>query len=97
MLRGIDKREIFLDDKDKEMFLSYLSEAKEKSSCLIYGYCQMNNRVHILIQEGSELIGESVKRITVGYVQWHNYKYSRTGHLFQNRYKSKVVEDDGYF
>lgn len=97
MLRGIDKREIFLDDKDREVFLSYVSSAKEKSNYVIYGYCLMDNHVHLLIEEGHEQIGQSIKRITVGYVQWHNPKYSRTGHLFQNRYKSEAVEDDTYF
>lgn len=97
MLRGIDKREIFLDDKDREKFLSYLSRAKEKSNYTIYGYCLMDNHVHLLLEEGHENIGEIIKRITVGYVQWHNLKYSRTGHLFQNRYKSQAIEDETYF
>jgi len=97
MLRGIDKREIFLDDQDRETFLSYLSSAKEKSDYTIYGYCLMDNHVHLLIEEGHENIGESIKRIAVGYVQSHNLKYSRTGHLFQNRFKSEAVEDDSYF
>ncbi len=56
----------------------------------------MDNHVHLFIAE-SEEIGESIKRITVGYVQWHNNKYGRTGHLFQNRYKSEVVETESYF
>ncbi len=97
MLRGLDKRDIFLDDEDREVFLSLFSKAKEKSHAIIYGYCLMDNHVHILMKEGSEHIGESIKRISVGYVQWHNLKYERTGHLFQNRYKSEVVEDDTYF
>ena len=57
----------------------------------------MDNHVHILIKEGIEEIGKSIKRITVGYVQFHNTKYRRTGHLLQNRYKSEKVEDDSYF
>lgn len=97
MLRGIDRRNIFLDDQDRETFLSYLAKTKEKSAYTIYGYCLMDNHVHLLIKEGSEPIGESMKRITVGYVQWHNNKYCRTGHLFQNRYKSEVIENDRAF
>jgi putative transposase len=96
MLRGIDKREIFLDDEDRAKFLFYLSRAKEKSNYDLYGYCLMNNHVHLLMKEGSEEIGTTIKRIAVSYVQWHNLKYSRTGHLFQNRYKSEPVEDEGY-
>ncbi len=97
MIRGIDKRNIFTDDRDKERFLYYLIKAKEKSNYTIYGYCLMDNHVHILIKEGNEEIGQSMKRITVGYVGWYNFKYSRTGHLLQNRYKSEVVETDEYF
>jgi len=97
MLMGIDKREIFIDDEDREIFCKYLARAKEKSNFLINGYCLMNNHVHLLMEEGYEDIGTSIKRITVGYVQWHNQKYDRAGHLFQNRYKSEVVEDDQYF
>ena len=52
----------------------------------------MDNHAHILMKEGEEL-GKSVKRITVGYM-WHNDKYGRIGHLFQNRYKSETVEDE---
>ena len=55
----------------------------------------MTNHVHMLIKENEE-IGKSIKRITVGYVQWYNNKYGRTGHLFQNRYRSETVEDEKY-
>jgi len=95
MLRGIDRRHIFLEDEDREKFLYYLFRAKEIGGFELYGYCLMDNHAHILMKESEEL-GQSVKRITVGYVQWHNYKYARTGHLFQNRYKSETVEDEKY-
>lgn len=97
MLRGIDRREIFIDNEDREMFCRCILRAKEKGSFVLHGYCLMDNHVHLLMEEGNEHIGNSMKRITVGYVQWHNLKYSRTGHLFQNRYKSEPVENEGYF
>ena len=95
ILRGIDKRDVFLHNEDKERFLYHLFRAKERGRFELYGYCLMDNHIHLLMKEGEEL-GESIKRITVGYVQWHNKKYRRTGHLFQNRYKSETVEDDRY-
>lgn len=55
----------------------------------------MDNHVHLLLKENEE-IGRSIKRITVSYVQWFNNKYGREGHLFQNRYKSEVVENEAY-
>ncbi|SNS53041.1 REP element-mobilizing transposase RayT [Anaerovirgula multivorans] len=95
MLRGIDKRNIFLDDEDRMKFLEKLLKAREVGRFKLYGYCLMDNHVHMLIEEQEE-IGKSIKRITVGYVQWHNTKHERTGHLFQNRYNSEAVETEGY-
>jgi len=96
MLRGIDRRYIFMNDSDKEKFLFYLFRAKEISEFKLYAYCLMDNHVHILLKENEEL-GDSIRRITVGYAQWYNNKYGRTGHLFQNRYKSEAIEDEKYF
>lgn len=95
MLRGIDRRNIFLDDKDKLQFVDRIIKAKQAAGFKLYGYCLMDNHVHLLIGE-SEEIGTSIKRITVGYVQWHNTKYGRTGHLFQNRFLSEPVEKESY-
>ncbi len=93
--RGIDKRNVFLERKDKEKFIHYLFRAKELGNFELYAYCLMDNHVHLLMKEGEE-IGISIKRIAVGYVQWHNSKYDRTGHLFQNRFKSQIVNNDSY-
>lgn len=95
MLRGIDKRDIFMDDEDRVTFLEKLSKVKENNFTL-YGYCLMNNHIHLIIKEGEEL-GKSIKRLTVGYALWHNNKYGRTGHLFQNRYLSEVIDSESYF
>lgn len=96
MLRGIDQRHIFIDDDDCTKFLKTLMKAKEAGGFSLYAYCLMDNHVHLLVKENEE-IGTSIKRITVSYVQWHNNKYGRTGHLFQNRYTSEVVESEAYF
>ena len=95
MLRGIDKRDIFMDDADRMKFIEKLLKAREIADFKLYGYCLMDNHVHLLIEETEE-IGTSIKRITVGYVHWHNSKYGRTGHLFQNRYASEPVETESY-
>ena len=95
MLRGIDKRNIFLDNEDRKKFIEKLKIARETAGFRLHGYCLMDNHVHLLIEENEE-IGTSIKRITVGYVQWHNNKHERTGHLFQNRYLSEPVETDAY-
>lgn len=95
MLRGIDKRNIFLDDEDRSKFIEKLIKAKEIADFKLYGYCLMDNHVHLIIEE-SEEIGNIIKRITIGYIHWHNNKHGRTGHLFANRYKSETVEEESY-
>ena len=95
MLRGIDKRNIFLHDNDKMIFMKKLLRVKENANFGLYGYCLMDNHIHLLIRE-SEEIGVSVKRVSVGYASWHNNRYGRVGHLFQNRYLSEPVESEGY-
>jgi hypothetical protein len=54
----------------------------------------MSNHVHLLLQEGSEPVSTTVKRFGVRYVGWFNRKYDRVGHLFQDRFVSRPVEDD---
>ena len=97
ILRGINKQVIFEDDEDRERFIWCLRYYKELSQYKVYGYCLMNNHIHLLIKEGKEPIGRSMKRIGVSYVSWFNRKYERCGHLFQDRFKSEAVESDEYF
>jgi len=96
MLRGINKQTIFEDDEDRERFLETIERYKKISKYVIYGYCLMSNHVHLLLKETEEPISTVIKRISSSYVYWYNWKYERCGHLFQERYKSEVVENDGY-
>ena len=97
MIRGINKQSIFEDDADRKKFMWCLQHYKEVSQYTVYGYCLMDNHVHLLIKEGLEPIAKSVKRIGVSYVSWFNQKYGRCGHLFQDRFKSEAVETNEYF
>lgn len=101
MLRGIDKRDLFLKASDYQKFIDYIQKARDKNKFAIYAYCLMTNHIHILIKTEKETetqdIGDIVRRITVGYAQYHNIQNGRTGHLFQNRFRSEVIESDAYF
>jgi REP element-mobilizing transposase RayT len=99
MLRGIDKKDLFLNDSDYQKFIDYIERAKEKIEFTVHAYCLMTNHTHLLLkkQTASFEIGDIVKRITAGYAQYHNVKNGRTGHLFQNRFKSETVDSDTYF
>ncbi len=97
MLRGINKKQIFEDDNDFEKYLQVLKLCQEKSEFKLMAYCLMGNHLHLLMQEGEESLEQIFKRIGVRYVYWYNIKYNRTGHLFQDRFKSEPVDDDNYF
>ena len=97
MLRGINQQKIFVDEEDSLRFLETLLKYKEQCGYEIYAYCLMGNHVHILLKEGKENLTLVLKRISGSYVYWYNWKYHRSGHLFQDRFKSEPVEDDAYF
>lgn len=107
MIRGIDRKDIFIDDSDYKMFLKILKESKliqdeidkERSiqSFRLYSYCLMSNHVHLLIQEIDETLSQIIHRISIRYVMYFNTKYMRIGHLFQNRFKSEPCDDISYF
>lgn len=97
LVRGINRQDIFQDDEDRQKYLETMRKIKEKSQCQLYGYCLMSNHVHLLIQEGKEEISQVMKRLGASYAYWYNWKYERSGHVFQDRYKSEIVEDDKYF
>ena len=97
MLRGIDRKQIFYDREDNERFVETLKKYKEVSGYEIYAYCLMGNHIHILLKTGNESLETCLRRIGASFVYWYNIKYSRTGHLFQDRFKSEAIDSDEYF
>ncbi len=97
MLRGINQQRIFEDDEDYQKFLQVLLDCKAISGFELYAYCLMTNHIHLLIKEIQEPLELLMKRIEVRFVYWYNIKYRRTGHLFQDRFKSEPINDDSYF
>lgn len=97
MLRGVNKQNIFEDDEDRLKFLTTIKYYKKISNYKVYGYCLMNNHIHLLLKENEETLSTILRRISSSYVRWYNEKYLRCGHLFQERFKSEVVETQAYF
>lgn len=96
LLRGINRQVIFEDHEDRLKFLECLTYYKTLCSYKLYGYCLMDNHVHLLIHEREAEIASIMKKIGVRYVAWFNRKYDRCGHLFQDRFQSESVENDTY-
>ena len=98
MLQGIDRREIFSDDEDREVFLELLKHYREECGYKLYAYCLMGNHVHLLLQVREDDAPDKIlKRIGVAYVYRYNAKYQRCGSLFRGRFRSECVEEDSYF
>jgi len=96
MLRGINQSQLFYDNEDRKVFLKRLARFKEEDAFLLYAYSLMGNHIHLLLKEGADTLALIIKRLTVSYASWFNAKYSRSGYLFQGRYKSEPVEDEAY-
>lgn len=95
--RGINQQVIFEDDGDRYFFLNVVKKYKEVSGFKLFAFCLMTNHVHMLIEIGDEPIEIVFKRIGSSYVKWYNQKYERTGHLFQDRFRSENIETEQYF
>lgn len=96
MIRGNEKKDIFLDDEDRERFLYTIREKNKEKKWHMYAYCLMGNHVHLLINEGTDTISGIMQRINISYAYYFNKKYKRVGHLLQDRYRSENIEDDSY-
>ena len=96
MVRGINKTKIFDDDKDGELFLERLGLNVTDGNCHVYAWVLMDNHVHILFKSGKYGISAFMRKLLTWYAQYYNRRHNRTGHLFENRYKSILCDEDMY-
>jgi REP-associated tyrosine transposase len=96
IVRGVDRTDIFLDDDDREDFVKRLSclLAETKTYCLAWAL--LDNHVHLLLQPTEQPLARLMRRLLTGYAVVFNLRHNRSGHLFQNRYKSIVCDADNY-
>ena len=106
MLRGINKQLIFETSSDYRRFTDLMASMVAPKDelgkplpqrCTFFAYCLMPNHVHLLIAEGGESLATVMKRMATAYAQYYNVKYERSGHLFQDRFRSEPVNDENYF
>jgi len=96
MGRGIEKRKIFLDARDRNDFISRIAELAEDDSMAVYAWTLLPNHFHLLCKTLARPLSSSMRRLLTGYVVNFNKRRKRHGHLFQNRYKSIVCQEDAY-
>ena len=96
MGRGIERTTIFRTDQDREDFLSRLADFCLDGNLHVYAWSLLSNHFHLLLRTGRQPISRSMRKLLTGYVVNFNLRHKRHGHLFQNRYKSIICEDDPY-
>jgi len=97
IIRGIELKKIVSDDQDRLNFVSRLGTIALETETLIYAWALMTNHAHILLRSGPFGLPRYMRRLLSGYAISYNRRHRRHGHLFQNRYKSIVCEEDLYF
>lgn len=95
--RGINKQPIFLSDIDYLFFLGKLHDLKRKFDHSLYAFCLMPNHFHISIQTRKTPISKIMASLATSYSMYFNRTYSHFGPVFQNRFKSILIENDPYF
>ena len=96
-VRGIERGNIFLSDRDRNDFLDRLTIACTDGAASIYAWSLMSNHFHLAIRTGTSSLSRIMSKVLTGYAVSFNRRNKRVGHLFQNRFKSTVVEEEQYF
>ena len=90
--RGIERRAIFLDDKDRRHFCQLLGEWVERFGIVLHAYVLMDNHYHLLAETTRPNLSQAMQWINLSYTAWFNRRRERSGHLFQGRFKSIIIE-----
>ena len=96
IVRGVERRKIFFDDTDRDRFLERLSDVLEDTRTACFAWALIPNHFHLLLRTGNAGISRVMQRVLTGYAITFNRRHRRHGHLFQNRYKSILCQEDAY-
>lgn len=96
ILRGNAQQDIFSDDKDRYRFYEILQKSCERYRCRVHAFCLMTNHIHLEMQVGDFSLSRIMQNISQRYTQWFNWRYKKSGHVFQGRYKAVMVDADEY-
>jgi len=94
--RGNERKTVFKNQRDRIKFLEYLGTATTRYDARVHVYCLMDNHYHLLLETPSGNLPQVMHHINGAYTTYFNVKHHRSGHLFQGRYKSILIEEDEY-
>lgn len=94
--RGNERKTIFKEDEDRELFLNILKTINDRFHWLCHAYCLMDNHYHLVIETPEGNLSKGMRQLNGVYTQAYNRRHRRVGHLFQGRYKAILVEKESY-
>ncbi|HEY3278203.1 MAG TPA: transposase [Syntrophorhabdaceae bacterium] len=97
MVRGIEKRSLFKNNTDRRDFFERCEKLFTESNTRCYAWAFLSNHVHLLLRTGNIPLSKVMACLLSGYATGFNRRYKRSGHLFQNRYKSIICQEENYF
>jgi len=96
--RGNQKQKVFEDASDYQRYLSLVARYKKKFCFKLFCFCLMPNHVHLIIEvDNHERLQKIMRGLNLSYTLYFNFKYKKVGHLWQDRFKSRIIEKDTYF
>lgn len=96
IIRSNSDTYLFKDNSDKDKYLELLKKYQNLFLFKVYTYCIMTTHAHFIIDSSGADISKFMKSINLSYAAYFNKKYNRHGHLFQDRFKSKLITDERY-
>ncbi len=95
--RGNEQKDIFKDDVDRAQFLEILAKSIETYDIRLHSFVMMSNHFHLLVETPLGNLGDFMRHFNITYTSHFNRRHQRTGHLYQGRYKSLLIDQDNYF
>jgi REP element-mobilizing transposase RayT len=94
--RGVEQRRLYLDDLDRRAWRTLLRDVVRRHRWRIWAWTLLDNHFHLLVETRQPALSEGMKRLNGLYAMRFNRRYDRVGHLFQNRFQSRIVDDEDY-
>ena len=96
LARGNARQDIFVDDRDRLLFIDLIGEMAVRFEIDVYAWVLMGNHYHLLLKTNRANLSKSMQWFGANYTQKYNIRHKRSGHLFQGRFKSFLIENDSY-
>ena len=94
--QGNDRKAIFKDDADRHHFLKLLSLSLDTYNVTLHAFVLMSNHFHLLAETPLGNLSEFMRHLNISYTSYFNRRHKRSGHLFQGRFKSFIIDKDAY-